>query len=47
MNDASFGIFQIVEVPVESQEFDAEVRLERVDREAERLPFAMSEPHAH
>ena len=44
--DASSGIFQSVEVPAEPHEFEAELRLGGAG-DAESLPFAMSEPHAH
>ena len=44
--DSSSGIFQSVETPAEPHEFKAELRL-GVAGAAERLPFSMSEPHAH
>ena len=46
VRDASSGAFQSVDVPAEPHEFNAELRLENAG-DAERLPFAMSEPHAH
>ena len=46
VRDTSSGIFQSVEMPAEPHEFQAELMLES-DGDLERLPFAMSEPHAH
>ena len=46
VRDTSSGVFQSVEVPAEPHEFQAELLLERTG-DQERLPFAMSEPHAH
>ena len=46
VRDASSGAFQSVDAPAEPHEFNAELRLENAG-DAERLPFAMSEPHAH
>ena len=44
--DVASGIFQSLEAPAEPHEFKAELRLGGAGA-AERLPFAMSEPHAH
>ena len=44
--EAPSGIFQSAEVPAEPHEFHAELLLARAG-DQERLPFAMSEPHAH
>lgn len=44
--DACSGAFQSVHAPAEPHEFQAELRLSSA-AEAESLPFAMSEPHAH
>ena len=46
VREVSSGTFQSVEAPAEPHEFKAELRLENAG-DAERLPFAMSEPHAH
>ena len=46
IRDASSELFQSVEAPAEPHEFEAELLLE-IAGDLERLPFAMSEPHAH
>ena len=46
VHDAVSGIFESAEVPAEPHEFKAELQLES-NSDAERLLFAMSEPHAH
>jgi cation diffusion facilitator family transporter len=46
VHDAASGVFESVDVPAEPHEFTAELQLQSAG-DAERLPFAMSEPHAH